>query len=167
MKYPLTFLLDLRKTRMERCEQALAQARAMVKRRNAELEDRIREHREFLQWCDEEEERIFLKLFSKPAPHQKVLDSREEMLANRAREAEFLKRIDDARAALEAARVEENQCLEALQTAIRNREKLDSHRSLWVQAFQIAEQMAEDLVMEETAESAYLRQFNAQPNQPL
>lgn len=163
MKYPLTFLLDLRKTRMERCEQALAQARAMVKRRNIELEDRIREHKEFLAWCDGEEDRIFADLIAKPAQHQKVLDSREEMLANRAREAEYLKRIDDARAALEAARVEEAKCLEALQIAIRNREKLDSHKSLWTQSFKQAEQMAEDAIMEETAESAYLRQINAEP----
>jgi flagellar biosynthesis chaperone FliJ len=157
MKYPLTFLLDLRKTRMERCEQALAQARAMVKRRHEELDDRIREHREYVQWCDDEEDRIFAELLAKPAQHQKVLDAREEMLANRAREAEYLKRIDDARAALEAARAEEAKCLEALQIAIRNREKLDSHKSLWTDGFKQAEQMAEDLVMEETAESAYLR----------
>ena len=95
MKYPLTFLLDLRKTRMERCEQALAQARAMVKRRHEELDDRIREHSEYVQWCDNEEDRLFAELFAKPAQHQKVLDVREEMLANRAREAEYLKRIDD------------------------------------------------------------------------
>jgi len=165
MKYPLAFLLDLRKTRMERCEQALAQARAMVKRRNEELEDRIREHRDYVQWCDNEEDRIFAELFAMPAPHQKVLEAREEMLANRAREAEYLKRIDDARAALDAARAEEAKCLEALQIAIRNREKLDSHKALWTESFQHAEQMAEDLVMEETSESAYLRQFNAEPAQ--
>ena len=157
MKYPLTFLLDLRKTRMERCEQALAQARAMVKRRQEELEDRIREHREYVQWCDNEEDRLFAELFVKPAQHQKVLDVREEMLANRGKEAEYLKRIDDAQAALEAARAEEVKCLEALQIAIRNREKLDSHKSLWTESFKKTEQMAEDLVMEETAESAYLR----------
>jgi hypothetical protein len=157
MKYPLTFLLSLRKTRMERCEQALAQARALVKRRHEELEDRIREHREYVQWCDNEEDRLFAELFSKPAQHQKVLDVREEMLANRSKEAEYLKRIDDAQAALEAARAEEVKCLEALQIAIRNREKLDSHKLLWTDGFKQAEQMAEDLVMEETAESAYLR----------
>lgn len=163
MKYPLTFLLDLRKTRMERCEQALTQARAMVKRRHEELDARTREHREYVQWCDDEEDRLFAELFAKPAQHQKVLDVREEMLANRAREAEYLKRIDDARAALEAALAEEVKCLEALQIAIRNREKLDSHKSLWTQDFRHGEQMAEDLAMEETAESAYLRQFNAEP----
>jgi hypothetical protein len=86
-----------------------------------------------------------------------VLDVREEMLANRGKEAEYLKRIDDAQAALEAARAEEVKCLEALQIAIRNREKLDSHKSLWTESFKKTEQMAEDLVMEETAESAYLR----------
>jgi hypothetical protein len=159
MKYPLTFLLDLRKTRMERCEQALAQARAMVKRREEELEARTREHREYVEWCDNEEDRIFAELLAKPAQHQKVLDAREEMLANRSREAEYLKRIDDARASLVAARTEEAKCLEALQIAIRNREKLDSHRSLWTETFKQAEQAAEDLVMEETAESAYLRNF--------
>jgi hypothetical protein len=163
MKYPLTFLLDLRKTRMERCEQALTQARAMVKRRHDELDARTCEHREYVQWCDEEEDRIFADLLAKPAQHQKVLEAREEMLANRAREAEYLKRIDDARAALEAARAEEVKCLAALQIAIRNREKLESHKSLWTADFRHGEQMAEDLVMEETAESAYLRQFNAEP----
>jgi hypothetical protein len=157
MKYPLTFLLDLRKMRMERCEQALTQARAMVKRRHEELDARTREHREYVQWCDNEEDRIFAELLAKPAQHQKVLDAREEMLTNRAREAKYLKRIDDARAALEAARAEEVKCLEALQIAIRNREKLDSHKSLWTESFKQAEQMAEDAVMEETAESAYLR----------
>jgi hypothetical protein len=161
MKYPLTFLLELRKMRMERCEQALAQARAMVKRRHEELEDRIREHREYVEWCDNEEDRIFAELLTKPAAHQKVLDAREEMLANRAKESEFLKRIDDARAALEAARTEEARCLAELQTAIRNREKLESHKSLWTDGFKQAEQMAEDLVMEETAESAYLRNMHA------
>ena len=162
MKYPLTFLLDLRKTRMERCEQALAQARAMVKRRNAELEDRIQKHKEFLAWCDSEEDRLFADLLAKPAQHQKVLDTREEMLANRAREAEYLKRIDDARAALEAARAEEAKCLEALQIAIRNREKLDSHKQIWTTGFKQAEQLAEDAIMEETAESAYLRSMTVE-----
>jgi hypothetical protein len=147
---------------MERCEQALAQARAMVKRRNEELGDRIREHKEFLAWCDNEEDRIFVDLLAKPALHQKVLDAREEMLANRAREAEFLKRIDDARAALESARAEEVKCLEALQIAIRNREKLDSHKQIWTTGFKQAEQMAEDAIMEETAESAYLRGMTAE-----
>lgn len=163
MKYPLTFLLDLRKTRMERCEQALTQARAMVKRRLEELDARTREHREYVQWCDEEEDRLFAELLAKPTQHQKVLEARAEMLANRAREAEYFKRIDDARAALEAARAEEAKCLEALQIAIRNREKLECHKSLWTADFHQAEQIAEDLVMEETAESAYLRQFNAEP----
>lgn len=163
MKYPLTFLLNLRKTRMERCEQALAQARALVKRRMEELNDRTREHQEYMEWCDSEEDRLFAELLAKPAQHQKILDTREEMLANRAREAEFLKRIDDARAALEAARADEAKCLEALQIAIRNREKLDSHKSLWTEGFKRDEQAAEDAVMEETAESAYLRQLNAEP----
>ena len=75
----------------------------------------------------------------------------------------ILKADKDPMAALEAARAEEVKCLEALQIAIRNREKLDSHKSLWTEDFHRAEQMAEDLVMEETAESAYLRQFNAEP----
>ena len=162
MKYPLTFLLDLRKTRMERCEQALAQARAMVKRRHEELDARTREHSEYAEWCDREEDRIFAELFAKPAQHQKVLEARAEMLANRAKEAEFLQRIEEAKAALEAARTEEVRCLAELQIAIRNREKLDSHKALWTEGFKQAEQMAEDLVMEETSESAYLRQFNAE-----
>jgi hypothetical protein len=162
MKYPLTFLLGLRKSRMEKCEQALAQARAMVKRRHEELDARIREHREYVEWCDHEEDRIFSELLAKPAQHQKVLDSRAEMLANRAKEAEFLQRIEEAKAALEAARAEEARCLTELQIAIRNREKLDSHKVLWTEGFKQAEQMAEDLVMEETAESAYLRNTHAE-----
>jgi flagellar biosynthesis chaperone FliJ len=162
MKYPLTFLLDLRKTRMERCEQALAQARALVKRRHEELDARTREHKEYMEWCDAEEDRLFAVLFAKPAQHQKILDTRAEMLANRAREAEFLKRIDDARASLEAARADEANCLEALQIAIRNREKLESHKSLWTEGFKLLEQMAEDAVMEETAESAFLRNSTAE-----
>jgi len=162
MKYPLTFLLSLRKSRMEKCEQALAQARAMVLRRNEELDARILEHREYVEWCDSEEDRIFLELFAKPAQHQKVLDARAEMLANRAKEAEFLQRIEEAKAALEAARAEEARCLADLQIAIRNREKLDSHKSLWTESLNHAEQLAEDLVMEETAESAYLRNTHAE-----
>lgn len=162
MKYPLTFLLGLRKTRMEKCEQALAQARAMVKRRHEELDARIREHRDYVEWCDREEDRMFAELFAKPAQHMKVLDARAEMLANRAKEAEFLQRIEEAKAALEAARAEEARCLTELQIAIRNREKLDSHKALWTEGFKHAEQMAEDLVMEETAESAYLRNTHAE-----
>ena len=103
MKYPLEFLLGLRKTRMEKCEQALAQARALVRKRNKELEDRTREHREYVEWCDREEDRIFEELIKKPSTHHKVLESREEMLANRAKEAEYLHRIEEARAALKAA----------------------------------------------------------------
>lgn len=160
MKYPLEFLLGLRKTRMERCEQALAQARALVKRRHAELDDRIREHREYVEWCDIEEDRIFAELLSKPSTHQRVLESRDEMLANRARESEFLHRIEQARAALEEARAAEAKCLAELQQAIRNREKLESHKTLWKESFLREEQLAEDLVMEETAESAYLRSMN-------
>lgn len=160
MKYPLEFLLGLRKTRMERCEQALAQARALVKRRHAELDDRIREHREYVEWCDSEEDRIFADLLSKPSTHQRVLESRDEMLANRARESEFLHRIEQARAALEEARAAEAKCLAELQQAIRNREKLESHKTLWKESVLREEQLAEDLVMEETAESAYLRSMN-------
>ena len=161
MKYPLEFLLGLRKTRMEKCEQALAQARALVRKRNQELEDRISEHREYVEWCDREEDRIFEELIKKPSTHHKVLESREEKLANRAKEAEYLHRIEEARAALKAAHDEEAKCLAELQVAIRNREKLASHKSHWTEAAQKEEQMAEDLVMEETAESAYLR--NMQP----
>jgi chromosome segregation ATPase len=121
MNYPLTFLLDLRKMRMERCEQALAQARAMVRRRREELEVRIQEHRNYVEWCDREEDRMFAELVAKPSQHQKVLDARQEMLVNRAKEADFLKLIDDARAALDAAIAEENRRLTELQIAIRNR----------------------------------------------
>jgi hypothetical protein len=157
MNYPLEFLLGLRKTRMERCEQALAHARALVKRRHVELDDRTREHHEYVKWCDSEEDRIFAALLAKTTTHHCVLESRDEMLANRAKESEFLHRIEEARAALENARAEEAKRLAELQQAIRNREKLDSHKTLWRESFLREEQLAEDLVMEETAQSAYLR----------
>ena len=161
MRYPLQFLLGLRKNRMERCEQALAQARALVERRIEDLAARIREHADYIVWCDAEEDRIFDRLIKLPSSHTKVLEAREEMLANRAREAEFLHRIELAKTDLAQARQEEAAKLQELQIAIRNCEKLDSHKSLWIEGFQKAEQLAEDLVMEETAESAYLRATHA------
>lgn len=161
MKYPLEFLLGLRATRMERCEQALAQARALVRRREEDLAARIQDHKDYLAWCDAEENRIFDRLAASPSAHTKILEAREEMLANRAREAEFLHRIEVARTELAKAREEETARLQDLQIAIRNREKLDSHKKFWSTEQRLAEQMAEDLVMEETAESAYLRNHTA------
>ena len=165
MKYPLAFLLDLRKGRMDKCEQALAQARALVKRRQKELEARIEEHRNYVEWCEQEEDRIFEKLFSKPAQHQKVLDAREEMLANRAKEAEYLQRIEEAKVQLEEAINEETRCHQELQIAIRNCEKLDSHKKFWTSEKNKEEQAAEDLVMEETAESGFIRSLSEMSNE--
>jgi len=157
MKYPLQFLVKIRRDHQQRCEQALVQARAARERREEELALRQKELRDYRDWCDREEDRLFDVIFRGASTNKDVVSAKEEMLWNRQKESEYTGRVAEAEKALTAAIAEVQARIEALQRATKNIEKLSAHRDLWTAEARLFAQQAEDMQMEEAAEIAFSR----------
>lgn len=150
MPYILEDLLRVRKFRedaaaaeMTRCRKLVAEAEELVGQRKKEL-------KEYVQWRLQREEEMYQEVMQKSIHLNDLEDLKTNIQILRDDELKYEERIITAEKQLGEARQRLEQARAAYRQAVKNREKLEEHKALWLEEEQKAaeaqaEKEAEDI----------------------
>ena len=155
MKYPLQAMLNVRVLRQENASQALTNAKRRVTEALAAVEKRKTELEEYKVWRVEEEARLFETIRNREIESGEVDGHRDMVRRLRMKDAEYEQRVRDAELEVEHARAAQAEAEAEYRRATKNREKIETHRGLWLEEEMRQQALAEDREMEEfTGKSA-------------
>jgi hypothetical protein len=156
-RYPLQALIRIRKDREEAAVTRLALARASEEMAVRTLETRRREHREYLEWCAAEADRLMGGLLGREIQRLDVETALAQIGWNKEGEASRLERITAAEAALETARKETMAALAAHRIATSALERIMEHHRDWSHKLRLVEEAHEEAELQEIAELLHQR----------
>jgi len=157
-RYPLQALLKIRTDREEAAVARLALARTSEEMAVRMVETRRREHRDYIDWCASEAERLMAGLVGREIKRLDVENTLAQIGWNREGEADRLERIKSAQMALETAKEETRVALAAHRSAIAALERINEHHLDWSRKLRLAVEALEEAELQEIAELLYQRQ---------
>ena len=149
MKYALHELLRVRKLREDNAVNAMLNARRQADECAGRLEQCKRELDDYMRWRAMKEEQMYADVLRRPVQGRNLDDIRVQVEIMREDELPYRQRIQEAAESLETARRELALKSETYQAAMRGREKIDEHKSIWAEQIRKEEQCAEDKELEE------------------
>ena len=156
-RYPLESLIRIRKDREEAAVTRLAIARASEEMAVRAVETRRREHREYLEWCAAESDRLMQGLLDREIQRLDVETVHAQIGWNKEGEATRLERITAAEAALENARKETAAALAAHRIASSALARITEHHLDWSRKLRLVEEALEEAELQEIAELMHQR----------
>ena len=149
--YPLAPLGRVRQLREEAAaleysarEKALQAARRETLVRRKALED-------YLVWRKEEEDRRYRDILGRELSQKDMDEFKDGVAVLREKDNVLLEAVEEARKAEEEAAGRRDEAAEALKQRRKDKEKIDSHREIWVIGEAREAERREDLEMEEFA----------------
>jgi len=155
--YPLLSLIRIRKDREKSSVARLALARASEEMAIRAVETRRREHREYLEWCATESDRLMGNLLDREIQRLDLEGALAQIGWNKEAEETRLERIKDAEAALENARKETADALAAHRIASTALARITEHHLDWSRKLRLAEEAYEEAELQEIAELLHQR----------
>lgn len=151
MAYALESMLRIRRMREDRASETLVAARHAQEQAATELRRRQRKHGDWLETKEERRDRVFAAVMGVPV-RRDAIDLARESVSRIDEEGVLLEDgVVRARAELEAREKESEQARTKFLAATRNREKIDQHKSLWMESERKAQEAAADAELEEFA----------------
>ena len=132
MKYALEDLLRVRRFREDKAAAEVVESREQLADAESQLEQRRQELQDHLQWRLRREEELYQEIMQREVHLKDLEDVKSRVQVMRDKDQSYQekvitakKKVDDAQRQLDTAR-------EAHLLAVRNREKLDEHKSMWL-----------------------------------
>lgn len=132
-KYPLSDLLRVRLLREDKAMELLLVARKKVEEAFVFLNQKKDELSKYRVFRVNEENRLYDTIMGKKVPRTRVDEIKAEVAALQAEELAYEKRVIEAEASLEAAEKNLAQAQDFYQQAVRNRQKIEEHRTIWLE----------------------------------
>lgn len=156
-RYPLQSLQRIRTDREEAAVARLALARASEEMAVRTLETRRREHREYLEWCEAEADRLMGELLGRDILRLDVETAHAQIGWNKEGEASRLERITAAEKALEVAKEETRSAIAHHRAASAALERISEHHRDWSGKQRLAEEAREESELQEIADLLHQR----------
>jgi chromosome segregation ATPase len=149
-KYILADLVRVRTLRKDRVERELVAAKERLAEAERQVPIREKELEDYRNWVDSEINRLYTEIIRKSVHKAAVDDLTYAVRALRAKEPEYVKRVQDAKEDVKKAQdLLEEKKVERIQ-AQRNLEKLDAHREEWMVEQAKLEEFLSDKELEES-----------------
>jgi type III secretion protein O len=133
MAYILEDLLRVRKFREDAAAAELTRCRKLVAEAEEQVELRKRELQEYVQWRLKREEEMYREVMQKPIHLNDLEDLKVSIQILRDDELKYEERIITAEKQLNEARQELEQAQAAYRQAVKDREKLEEHKEMWLE----------------------------------
>jgi chromosome segregation ATPase len=147
--YPLQDMLRVRQHREDEANQAVSRARRRLAEARAAVERKQQELKEYAAWRVAEEKRLLDSLMRRPLLVGEITDVRATIGTFRDRELELNDEVVQAEKAVLQAELHLEECRQRQVKAVRDREKLSEHRTLWLRDRALEQEMTEDLELED------------------
>ncbi len=133
MKYPLQDLLRVRNIREDNAANELARRRTEVEAAEKIVEQRKQELKEYTEWRIRREEELYQEIIEKKVQLKELDDLKQSIGLLREKEFVYEDRIREAERLLREAQEALEQAHEEYRAAVKNRQKIDEHKSIWAQ----------------------------------
>jgi len=151
--YVLKDLLRVRHLREQMASDAVVKAKVKVLEAEEDVKQAEKELEDYLKWQKEEEERLFQKVIKKKVKRMNITELRQAIAKIRNKIDDYKKAVEDAKEALRK-REEELVAARAYHfEMIRNVEKLEDHKSMWMEEQNKENERLADLELEEVAKA--------------
>jgi hypothetical protein len=167
MKYVLADLMRVRELRKDRAERELLKAKEQVIEAKKVVEQRQKELEEYEKWVEEEIDRQYDAILKQEVRKMAVDDLAENVKILRAKTADYIKRVEDAKEDVRKAEDLVKQKQDEVQQAHRNLEKLEAHKVDWIAEQRILEEFNSDKELEESVRTSGQRDPSEEPSEEL
>jgi chromosome segregation ATPase len=167
MKYILADLMRVRELRKDRAERELLKAKEQVVEAKKMVEQRKNELEEYEKWVEEEIDRQYDAILKKEVPKSSVDELSANIRIMRAKTADYVKRLEDAKEDVRKAEDLVKQKQGEVQQAYRNLEKLWAHKTDWIAEQRILDEFNSDKELEESVRAGGQRDPSEEPVEEL
>ncbi|MCA8999425.1 MAG: YscO family type III secretion system apparatus protein [Planctomycetaceae bacterium] len=133
MEYPLRDLLRVRKHREESAATQLLSRKGELEQAIWQFEEKRRELDEYVHWRIQEERRMYGEVLSQLVSKDDLEALRTNIEFLKSREEDFQKAVDQAQGEMDGARKAVLEAEEFHKAAVRARQKIEEHRTIWTQ----------------------------------
>lgn len=149
MKYPLQDLLRVRVVRKDKATEEVLKAQRAVAEAMQFLEKKRQELEEFKQWRIDEIDRLYRCIMMKDIRKNAVDDLNFDLANLDNKLLEYRKRVDDATSAVRAAELVLHERQVVLQLKMRELQKIEEHKEIWVKEDKLLEESLQEKELEE------------------
>ena len=153
--YPLKAVKALRIQKEDEAQKKLAIAHASENKAREEVAAAQKALDDYLQWNQDETERLFATIINTPHPLREVTETTNQISWNRSQQASYVVALEEAQKKLQSAVEETAVRLQEQQDAFKEVWKMEKHQKMWTQEEEAREEKEEESDMEETAATIF------------